>query len=191
MAGTGRKILRSGANSKVFMYIANHGATGLLAFPNEEFLFADEFIKALKLMKEKGLYEELLIYLDGSEAGSMFEGILPHDLNVLAVTASNPKETAFAAHCFPNDIVQGKNLGICMSDSFSLNWMRDTESHCPLKETLSMQLKNVKNATSMTTVTPYGDMTILKEKVGEFIGVVEPSEHDALPQNLLLDILLE
>lgn len=47
----------------------------------------------------------MLIYLEGNEAGSMFQGQLPHDLGVLAVAASNPKETSFAAHCFPNDRV--------------------------------------------------------------------------------------
>jgi len=147
-------------------------------------------MEALKVMKRKGLFEEMLIYLEGSETGSVFQGQLPHDLNVLAVTASGPKETSLAAYCFPNDRVQGQNFGICLSDSFSLNWMRDTESHCPLKETLGMQLKNVRNATTMTTVSPYGDLSLLHAKVGEFIGAVEPA-YSHSSNNPLLDILIE
>ena len=54
------------------MYLVNHGATGLLAFPNKQLLFADEFIKALKLMHKKGLYSEMVIYLEGSNTHSLF-----------------------------------------------------------------------------------------------------------------------
>lgn len=68
--------------------------------------------------------------------------------------------------------------------------MRDTESHCPLKETLGMQLKNVRNATTMTTVSPYGDLSLLHAKVGEFIGAVEPAYAHST-NNPLLDILIE
>lgn len=105
MANLGQKVLKSGTKSKVFIYIVNHGATGLLAFPNDEYLFADDFMNALMLMKEKGLYEELVIYLDGTQSGSMFNGILPKNISVLAVTATNENQSAFGAHCFPNDVV--------------------------------------------------------------------------------------
>jgi legumain len=88
LASTGKKVLRSNKNSKVFFYFADHAATGLLAFPNSAFLFADDLGKAFRLMHDKGMYEKILIYVEGSESGSLFKGLLPKDLEILGVTAS-------------------------------------------------------------------------------------------------------
>lgn len=152
------------------MYIANHGGTGLLSFPNDEFLFADEFTETLSKMKKKGLFGEMLIYLEGSNSGSMFEGILPNDINVLAVTAGSSEETTFGSNCYPFDQIKGENLGVCLSDPFSFHWMKDSESQCPVMETIETQLKHVDRGILQTNVTIFGDKDILQRKFGEFIG---------------------
>jgi len=46
--GTG-KVLKSNANSKVFINFSDHGAVGLVAFPNE-ILYANDLNKALMYM---------------------------------------------------------------------------------------------------------------------------------------------
>jgi len=43
--GTGR-VLESTANDLVFLNFADHGATGLIAFPNE-YLYSDDLLDAL------------------------------------------------------------------------------------------------------------------------------------------------
>lgn len=46
--GTG-KVLESDASSKVFIYFADHGAPGLIAFPSS-YLYADDLNNALNTM---------------------------------------------------------------------------------------------------------------------------------------------
>lgn len=38
--GPGKKVLKTGPDSRVFVYFSDHGAPGLIAFPNE-YLYAD------------------------------------------------------------------------------------------------------------------------------------------------------
>jgi legumain len=44
----GGKVLKSTDKSKVFFYFADHGAPGLLGTPVGDYLYADEFHKAIK-----------------------------------------------------------------------------------------------------------------------------------------------
>lgn len=89
-------------------------------------------------MKEKKMYGEMVIYLDGSEAASMFEGILPDDIKIMGVSSSASNEDSFATYCYPDDVVNGTHIGTCLGDEFSANWLEDTESSDPKKETLDM-----------------------------------------------------
>jgi legumain len=73
--GTG-KVLGSNKNSRVFIFFADHGAPGMIAFPNGSFLYASDLNKTLKFMHEKSMYEEMVIYIEACESGSMFESIL-------------------------------------------------------------------------------------------------------------------
>ncbi len=91
-------------------------------FPNFEYLFADELRDILVEMKNKKLYNKMLIYLESSYSGSIFNGdLLPKNLSVLAVTSTNSYENSFATNCYPLDRILGKNkkpisLGVCLAD---------------------------------------------------------------------------
>jgi len=76
--GNGR-VLESGANDHVFIYFADHGATGILAFPNGE-LTVNELSTALKKMHTKNLYGQVTFYVEACESGSMSEHTLANDL---------------------------------------------------------------------------------------------------------------
>jgi legumain len=54
------RVLNSTANDNVFIYFADHGAPGLIAFPSSH-LLADELIKTLAQMN--GKYNKLIFYL--------------------------------------------------------------------------------------------------------------------------------
>lgn len=58
--GTGR-VLESSAQDNVFLYFADHGAPGLIAFPSH-YLHADELLKAFQAMS--GHYNKLVFYLE-------------------------------------------------------------------------------------------------------------------------------
>lgn len=57
--GTGR-VLESTSADNVFLYFADHGAPGLIAFPSE-YLHADKLQAAFDQMK--GHYSKLVFYL--------------------------------------------------------------------------------------------------------------------------------
>lgn len=55
-------------------------------------------------------------------SGSMFEGLLPNNINVYATTASNAKEDSYATYC-PDSLM--KEYTTCLGDSYSVSWMED------------------------------------------------------------------
>lgn len=117
------------------------------------------------------MYKQLAFYLEACESGSMFAGgLLPKDINIYAVTAANPDESSWASYCYPDDIVQGKHLGTCLGDLFSVVWMENTDASLPDKETLEEQFSAVLKGTSKSHVMRYGQMSFTQEVIGDFEG---------------------
>ncbi|KAH9596925.1 hypothetical protein MS3_00002437, partial [Schistosoma haematobium] len=77
----GGKVLKSGKNDDVFIYFTDHGAPGLIAFPDDE-LYAKRFMATLKYLHRHKRYSRLVIYIEACESGSMFQGLLPSNLNM-------------------------------------------------------------------------------------------------------------
>jgi legumain len=121
------KVLQSDENSKVFIYFADHGATGLVAFPSD-MLYADDLNDAINYMNTNKMYKELVFYMEACESGSMFQGLLKDNINVYATTASSAYESSYAAYCSPQDKVNGVHIGSCLGDLYSVNWMENTDS---------------------------------------------------------------
>jgi len=71
----------------------------------------------------------MVVYIEACESGSMFEGLLPEDMNIYATTASNPNESSWAAYCPPYDSVGGVHMGSCLGDLYSVNWMENTDDN--------------------------------------------------------------
>ena len=94
-------------------------------------------------MYEQSMYQELVFYLEACESGSMFDGLLPSNTNVYAVTASNPYESSWGTYCPPDDVVNGVEINSCLGDLFSVNWMEDSERADIQRETLDQQFTNI------------------------------------------------
>ena len=67
------QFLDSGPEDHVFINFADHGAPGLVAFPNGE-LYARQLIQTLHIMYEMKKYHKLVLYVEACESGSMFQG---------------------------------------------------------------------------------------------------------------------
>jgi len=78
----------------------------------------------------------MVFYLEACESGSMFEGILNEKVNVYAVTAANAHESSWGTYCYPDDQVNGKHLGTCLGDLFSVNFLENADAVDDSKETL-------------------------------------------------------
>jgi legumain len=128
------KVLNTGPDSKIFVFFADHGAPGFVCFPSEN-LYADDLQATIDEMQANSKYAEMTMYIEACESGSMFPN-LQSNQGVYAVTASNAKESSWAAYCSPQDVVGGVEIGSCLGDLFSVNWMEDTEAHNPKRESL-------------------------------------------------------
>merc|ERR1719230_1847430 len=111
------------------------------------------------------MFNRLVFYLEACESGSMFEGMdIP---GVYALTAANGRESSWGTYCMPNDKVNGKHIGSCLGDLFSVNWMEETGI---TEETLAKQFTLVKSETSKSHVMQYSDTSFTDECVSDFVG---------------------
>ncbi|KAH7719919.1 Protein T28H10.3 [Aphelenchoides avenae] len=159
--GNGR-VLESNEKDKVFVYFSDHGAVGLISFP-DDILSVKQLTDALKKMHARKKYKELTFYLEACESGSMFENLDP-SLNIYAITAANAHESSWGCYCEVEEDLP------CLGDLFSVNWMQDSDKENLESETLDQQYKIVKKLTTKSHVQHFGDMGIAKEHVGEFQG---------------------
>ena len=111
----------------------------------------------------------MVFYIEACESGSMFPK-LREDQHVYALTASNATKPSYAAYCSPEDTVNGVEIGSCLGDLFSINWMEDTESNNPYTETLDMQRETVIERTSYSPVMSFGDYSFTSEPIADFEG---------------------
>merc|ERR1712048_169151 len=66
--------------------------------------------------------------------------------------------------------VNGKSIGSCLGDLFSVSWMEDSDAVDITQETLNEQFSTVKTATSKSKVMQWGDLSFQSDKVSEYQG---------------------
>lgn len=161
---TGRegKVIKSKPNDRVFVYFADHGGPGIIAFP-EGFLYAKELHKTLKKMHKRRQYKQMVLYIEACESGSMFQNILEDDIDVFATTAADPDHSSYACYY---DNKRETYLG----DVYSVNWLEDSDREDLKLETLRDQYRLVKKETNTSLVMEFGDLSIAALKVADFQG---------------------
>jgi len=78
-------------------------------------------------MTANNMYHQLTFYLEACESGSMFPS-LTTDGRIYGMTASNASQSSWASYCGSEAYVNGTNIGSCLGDLFSTNWMEDTDA---------------------------------------------------------------
>lgn len=172
MASIGsHKVLKSGPEDRVFIFFSDHGSSGLIAFPDGAgYLYANELMATLKKMNEKKMYKELVFYLEACFSGSMFENLLDPSLHIYATTAANAHESSYGCYCGGEAMVDGKDIGSCLGDLYSINWMEDSDVKNLDVLTLKEQYETVKQKTEGSEVCQFGDLSISSKIVGAFQG---------------------
>ncbi|XP_034531289.1 legumain [Notolabrus celidotus] len=159
--GGSGKVLKSGPKDHVFVYFTDHGAPGILAFPNDD-LNVKDLQDAITYMHENKRYKRMVFYIEACESGSMMNK-LPADIDVYATTAANGHESSYACYY---DEKRDTYLG----DWYSVNWMEDSDAEDLTKETLLRQYKIVKSHTNTSHVQQYGNKTMAHMKLIAFQG---------------------
>ncbi|GAB2217733.1 hypothetical protein Drorol1_Dr00000941 [Drosera rotundifolia] len=139
--GGSGKVVNSGPDDDVLIFFSGHGGPGVLGMPGFfELLYADDIIGALKTKHTLQTYGRLVFYLESCESGSIFDGLLPKDMNIYAVTAAKPDEDSYATY-------YSRVFGTYLGDLFSISWMEDSQQADRKTETLEQQYQVVKNRT--------------------------------------------
>jgi len=105
--------------------------------------------------------------MEACESGSMFPQ-LASSSKALAVTASNAKESSWGTYCGSAAKVNGKNVGSCLGDLFSVSWMEDSDKGALTTETLKEQIARVTQLTNKSHVEVFGDKSFESEPIGNF-----------------------
>ncbi|TVT98036.1 hypothetical protein EJB05_56669 [Eragrostis curvula] len=177
VTGGSKKVIDSKPNDHIFIYYSDHGGPGVLGMPNMPFLYAGDFIKVLKQKHASNSYSKMVIYVEACESGSIFEGLLPEDLNIYVTTASNAVENSWGTYCPGMEPSPPPEYITCLGDLYSVSWMEDSQTHNLKKETIKDQYEVVKARTSNTNnrkegshVMEYGDKTFKDEKLFLYQG---------------------
>ena len=107
-------------------------------------------------MFDNKMYKEMTVYLDSTESGFMFDSVLPDDKNIYALSSARSYSLAWATYCSPDDVVNGKAIGTCLGDLFSVNWLEDADKAQWSTETLQTQFETVSNLTDRSQVQQWG-----------------------------------
>ena len=170
----GKKVLKSTSSDKVFIYYNDHGNAGLIAMPDKT-VYADELHDALKTMREKGMYDELLWYTSACYSGSLWKDLLPEDIGVFATTSANHQQSSYGRWCGPpDDVIEGVSLSACLSDEYSSNWMKDTKESEDSR-TIIDQYNHVVSKVTKSNPQRFGQESVGKRSVHAFIGAEKKS----------------
>ena len=166
LLGREGKVINSGPDDYVFVNFADHGGAGILGMPSPPYLKARPLNKALKKMNEEKKFAKLTFYVEACESGSIFQDILPKDINVYVTTAANADESSWGCYCPPHD----DKRGTCLGDTYSVKWMENSDSADLHTETLQQQYEIVKNETDKSHVMQYGDLSFTNLPVEQFVA---------------------
>ncbi|XP_074286945.1 vacuolar-processing enzyme-like [Silene latifolia] len=181
--GGSGKVVNSGPNDRIFIYYSDHGSPGVLTMPGEDDLYGKDFINTLKKKYELKTYKSMVIYVEACEAGSIFEGVLPNNLNIYVTTASNPKESSWATYCPGFKPSPPTEYDTCLGDLYSVAWMEDSDAHNPGSESLEQQYKVVLERTADdgeehgSHVMQYGTMSLDQDYLSYYLGVSSSYPH--------------
>lgn len=185
--GGSGKVIASGPNDKVFVAFFDHGGPGILGVPmgTGPYIYAKDVNDALQAKHDASGYKELTFYIEACESGSIFDGLLPDDIDVYATTAANPTESSWGAYC-PGMPESDPRFNTCLGDLYSISWMENVDSTDITTETLEQQYNLVQERTSQngtysqgSHVMQYGNLKIDSEMVSDFIGNGKTSAKNA------------
>jgi legumain len=126
-------------------------------------LQAPDLIAALTYLHPNQQSPNLVFYLEACESGSMFNGLLPNNINIYATTASDPVTSSYA--CYYDEKRQ-----TYLGDVYSVNWMENSDIADFKSETLDQQYQIVKKETNTSTVCEYGQLTLGTSALNLFQG---------------------
>ena len=169
------RVLAAGPEDTVFTYFIDHGNEGIICV-GDDYVTDTQLIDALKQAHEKKIYGKWVFFMEACHSGSMFKD-LPADWNIFVMTSSDAHHNANMSNCPPDDYIEDKHFGCCLSGLWDNSFLDYVEQHpdCTIGEIVDMVHDDVKK-TSVQEVSHFGDMTFRDMKLSEFFGEL-PAKH--------------
>ncbi|KAL4587963.1 hypothetical protein LXL04_000840 [Taraxacum kok-saghyz] len=104
------KRLLSDEGSHILLYMTGHGGDEFLKFQDSDELQSHDLADAVKQMKEKRRFKELLIMVDTCQAATLFSQL--HSPGVLAIGSSMKGENSYSHHL-------DSDIGVSVVDRFT------------------------------------------------------------------------
>mmetsp|Transcript_43191 Transcript_43191/g.91802 ORF Transcript_43191/g.91802 Transcript_43191/m.91802 type:complete len:473 (-) Transcript_43191:216-1634(-) len=184
--GNGR-VLKTSKDDEVFVNFVDHGAKGVIGFPDGDVLHREDLLKALHSMHDKGRYKHLLFYLEACNSGSMFVN-MTSNISVYAVTAVDPDHPSLGTYCGDEATVNGTQLATCLGDLFSVYWMDQVAKS---NKTLSLSTLYQTVSSSVASYASlhwgneenqqYGDLSMVNMSIADFLYAADHVDAAAQP----------
>ena len=170
------KVLHSTADDNVMLYFTSHGSSGHIVVGNS-MVSNTELMETIKYMHKHKMYKNFLFLMEACYSGSMFPD-LTADLNVYAITAADYRHPSFESHCPPDDVVDGKSIGACLSCLWdnSMEWFMEGGADHTLDELFEHTHDKVMDH-STQNVSHFGDIEGMgKMTLRDFMGDLPASK---------------
>ncbi|VVC45938.1 Peptidase C13, legumain [Cinara cedri] len=181
------RVIESDRSDNIFVNFVGHGTSGMLSFPSGH-LYADELNNAFLSMYSNRTFNNMLLYIEACNSGSLFDGILSEFNNIFALTAASPRESSYGVYLI--EFTATKTLTF-LGDEFSVSWMEDQANFGLLypsqvkeivkKRTVLNHFNTIRALVKQSNVMPYGDFSVGQDKLSSYIG--KPPEVFSKPSN--------
>jgi legumain len=187
--GTERVVFSTNKDNIFIFHTGLGGHGGMVEFPDsgeDTDLHGDQLVTIFKQMHNRNGYKNILMYLESSHSGAMFQNsTLPHNINVLAITAGGPDEDTYGTYC-------DTNIQPCLAGLYSYAWMNYVENNPDgLRKSQSVfnHFDYVRDAVSNTGKEHpqlYGDWNIGNLPISQFIGYQHRDTPSSTPMKIKL-----
>ena len=164
------KVLHSTADDDIMLYFTSHGGPGRILVGSTT-VSDKELMETIQYMHDHKMYKNFLFLMEACYSGSMFPD-LTADLNVYAITAADDDHSSYESHCPPNDVIDGKSLGTCLSCYWdnSMEWFMEGGADHTLDELFEHTHEAVAKSSSQN-VSHFGDIEGMgKMTLRQFMG---------------------
>jgi len=162
--GGSGKVLRSTENDNVFIFYDDHGGSGLVVMPTDEYLHEHDLKEVLETMENKKMFNKLIFFMSACYSGSMFYKLDLPD-NVYVATSAPTSASSYAC-------LEDPKLKTYVTSCWPHGWIKSIDNNGFDTDfgTIFEDSYNYAHQQSPTDPCQYGDLSLKKET---FIGFMK------------------
>ena len=177
------RVLHSTSEDNIMLYFTSHGGPGEILVGNT-YVKEKDLISTIQYMHDNKMYKNFLFLMEACYSGSMFVN-LPKGLNVYAITAADKSHSSYESHCPPNDVVDGKSIGTCLSCYWdnAMEWFMEGGSSHTLPELYYHTYQKV-GEHSTQNVSQFGDIDEMWDMtIADFMGEIPANRFNSVKES--------